>query len=352
MSLNGYDEIAARRAQRQQRRRQRQRRRRIALGVLFCILCAGAVGMALHTQHARGDRQPSPPPAPPETAPEETPAEREERPLPYTLSETEDACVLTDELQSEFAVFAAAESGAILAQKNSDVRLYPASMTKVLTLLVAAEHRDALPDTFTMTREIADYCFVNRCSVVGYVVGEEIPAIELFYGCILCSGADDSLALAQLTAGSQETFVAWMNEKAAELGVAATAHFTNCVGVFDENHYCTARDMAVIFKAALDNELCRTVLSTPVYFSAETAQHNPGQTLSNWFVRRMSIRKTGRATVLCGKTGYVAESGNCAVSYGEDAAGDGYLCVTGNAATQWQTIADHEWLYQQYGQGT
>ena len=65
----------------------------------------------------------------------------------------------------------------------------------------------------------------------------------------------------------------------------------------------------------------------------------------------MEIRDCGDAKVLCGKTGYVPESGNCAVSYGEDADGHGWLCVTGKAGTQWLTIADHALLYRTRGTG-
>ena len=348
MDRNEYDEIEQRREQRRRRRRQRQRRRRILIGALG-VVCAVALGLVLHGIAAHREPPPEPPP---ENEPVVVPEEPEEVDRPYALSETEKTVDLTDEVVSEFVVFADAESGNILAEKNSDTKMYPASMTKLLTLLVAAEQMTDLSGSFTMTREIADYCFINRCSVVGYVVGEEIPVIELFYGCILCSGADASLALAQLSAGSHEAFVEKMNEKAAELGIADTSHFTNCVGVYDPEHYSTARDMAAILKAALGNKLCRTVLTTPVYFSQETEQHSPGQTLSNWFLRRMSVRDTGETEVLCGKTGYVEESGNCAASYGEDAAGRGYLCVTGRGGTQWQVIADHEHLYRQYGQGT
>ena len=143
-----------------------------------------------------------------------------------------------------------------------------------------------------------------------------------------------------------------MNEKAAELGISDTAHFTNCVGIFDEEHYCTARDMAAILKAALANEHCRTVLSTPIYNSEPTVEHPEGQVLSNWFLRRIEIRDSGDVTVLCGKTGYVPESGNCAVSCGEDAAGHAYLCVTGKSSSQWQTIADHALLYRTAGTGS
>ena len=76
------------------------------------------------------------------------------------------------------------------------------------------------------------------------MVDETVPVRELFYGTILSSGADAALGLATYVAGSQEAFVALMNEKLEELGIADTAHFTNCVGLYDEAHKCTVSDMA------------------------------------------------------------------------------------------------------------
>ena len=97
------------------------------------------------------------------------------------------------------------------------------------------------------------------------MVDETVPVRELFYGTILSSGADAALGLATYVAGSQEAFVALMNEKLEELGIADTAHFTNCVGLYDEAHKCTVSDMAVILEAAMDNDLCREVLGARTY---------------------------------------------------------------------------------------
>ena len=199
-----------------------------------------------------------------------------------------------------------------------------------------------------MTREIADYCYTNECSVVGYEVGEEIPIIELFFGCILCSGADACLALAELASGSHDAFLDLMNIKIQELGLSETTHFTNCVGIYDEEHYCTVEDMALLMRAAIEDDFCKSVLSTAVYTSEATDEHPEGQVLSNWFLRRIEDQGTGDITVSCGKTGYVPESGNCAVSYGETSTGSGYICVTGNGSSSWQVIYDHAALYQNY----
>ena len=287
------------------------------------------------------------PPSPSAPTPEAAPVEEEQEETPF-LHETSQTVFLDDEFPSEYVFLIDAQTGEILAEKNSYVFMNPASMTKVLTLLVAAENIEDTTGTFTMTQEISEYCFVNECSVVGYIVGETVPVEELFYGCILSSGADASLALAELAAGSHEEFVKRMNEKLVELGLSDTAYFTNCVGLYDKLHGCTTADMALIMKAALENEKCKEVLCTKVYYSAATEEHPEGQVLSNWFVRSVEDKDNGEVKVLGGKRGYVPQSGNCAVSYGETENGKSYICVTGNAYSQKQAIYDHAALYKEY----
>ncbi len=262
---------------------------------------------------------------------------------------TEQTVQIGEEAGSEYGVFLDLKSGKIIADRSSGERMNPASMTKILTLLVAAEQISDRRGTFTMTEEIGDYCYTNDCSVVGYQLGEEIPIVELFYGCIQSSGADASLALAEIAAGSHEAFVAQMNAKIRALGRANTAHFTNCVGVYDDDHYCTAQDMAVFLKAALDNPFCRMVLSSRVYKSSPTDEHPQGMILSNWFIRRVEDRDAGDVTVLGGKKGYVAESRHCAASFGKNSAGDEFICVTGMGSNAEQMISDHAALYKKYG---
>ena len=222
-------------------------------------------------------------------------------------------------------------------------------MTKILTVLVAAEHidREALDDTFTMTLEITDYGYVHDCSSVGFLKDETVTVRDLFYGTILPSGADAAVGLATYVAGSQEAFVEMMNEKLKELGLSDTAHFTNCVGIYDEEHYCTLYDMAIIMEAAADNELCREVLSAHSYTTSATEQHPEGITISNWFLRRIEDKDAG-GEVLYAKTGYVVQSGNCAASYAEDASGNGYICVTAGANHVWKCIYDHVDIYKQF----
>ena len=204
-----------------------------------------------------------------------------------------------------------------------------------------------LDDTFTMTLEITDYAYVNDCSSVGFLDGEEVTVRDLFYGTALHSGGDAAVGLAVYVAGSQEAFVEMMNQKLEELGIAESTHFTNCVGIYDEAHYSTVYDMAVIMKAAVQNDLCREFLSLHTYTTKPTKQHPDGIEISNWFLRKIEDKDTG-GEVLCAKTGYVVQSKNCAVSYGTFAGGTPYICVTAASTSGWRCIYDHVEIYNRY----
>ncbi len=346
------EERARRRAQRTAARKKKQqaRRWRLLLQTAPFIILAILLAVFLLRNAHRPEEEPQPeaPAAVPAVMPEVLPVEPDE-PAVYTISATADTVQLDDTLPSAYAVVVDRASGNILAEKSSETVINPASMTKILTLLVAVENLKSLDDTVTITIDITDYCYVHDCSVVGYEVGETATVRELLYGTILSSGADAALGLATYVAGSQEAFVELMNEKLEKLGLSDTAHFTNCVGLYDPDHYCTVRDMAIILSAAMDNELCREVLSAHTYQTAPTEQHPEGQTLSNWFLRKIEDHDTEQAVRAVGaKTGFVLQSGSCAASWGEDSTGREFICVTGNAYSAWRAIYDHVELYKTY----
>ena len=249
-------------------------------------------------------------------------------------------------MESGYAILIDADTNIIIAKKNSYERIVPASMTKVLTLLVAAEsiEQEDLDDIFTMTQDISDYAYTNDCSSVGFLSGEEITVRDLIYGTVLASGGDAAVGLATYVAGSHEAFVAKMNQKLEQLGISDTAHFTNCVGIYDEELYCTVYDMAIIMKAAMQNELCREVLNARTYTTSLTTEHPEGILISNWFMRRIEDKDTG-GEVMGAKTGYVEQSGSCAVSYQKNANGTTYICVTADATSSWRCIYDHVEIY-------
>ncbi len=266
----------------------------------------------------------------------------------YDAQETDSTTYLgSDSVQSSYALLVDLDDNTIVSQKSAYDRINPASMTKILTVLVAAEHVTDLDDTYTITKEITDFSYSHDCSAVGFLDEETVTVRDLLYGTILPSGGDAAAGLACYVAGSMDSFVNMMNEKLAELGLSDTAHFTNCVGLYDENHYCSIYDMAMILKAAVENDLAREVLTAHTYTTSATEQHPEGITISNWFLRRIEDKDT-KGTVVCAKTGFVAQSGNCAASYEETDSGKHYICVTANAHSSWRCIYDHVAVYQEY----
>lgn len=265
----------------------------------------------------------------------------------YEVTGMEEAGPAPEEVMSSYAVLIDADNGTVVAAKDANIRIYPASMTKILTVLVAAEHVTDLDDLYMMDISITDYVYKHDCSAVGFSVGERVTVRDLMYGTILPSGADAALALAEYVAGSEELFVEMMNDKLEELGLSDTAHFTNCIGVYNDDHYCTLTDMAMIMKAATENDLARQIMNTRIYTTTSTEEHPEGIEISNWFIRRIEDKDV-HGKVMCAKTGFVNESGCCAASYQVSNEGKHYLCVTADAWSSWRCIYDHVAMYDAY----
>ena len=279
-------------------------------------------------------------------------AEEQARIAQYQPQETEatqEIPLSNENVNSTQAILVNADTGEIVARKDDQRVISPASMTKILTLLVACENltEEDLDDPFTISIEITDFVFKNQCSAVNFDKEETVTVRDLLYGTILPSGADAAMGLAEYVAGSQEAFVDMMNAKVEELGISSTAHFTNCIGLYDEENHCTVRDMAVILRAAVDNEMCREFLSAHTYTTTSTPQHPDGIEISNWFLRRIEDKDT-HGEVLYAKTGYVDQSGSCAASFQRSNNGTNYICVTVNAHSPWRCIYDHVEIYSSY----
>ena len=249
------------------------------------------------------------------------------------------------EVGSTYGVLIDMDTGTVVAGREADTVINPASMTKILTVLVAAEHVTNPDDLVVMSQETMDYIYKNDCSTAGFALGEAVPVRDLFYGTALPSGADAALSLAEYVAGSQEAFVALMNQKVQELGLAGTAHFSNCIGLYSEENHCTVKDMAMILKAAVENDFAREILSAHTWTTTATPEHPEGIILSNWFLRRIEDKEF-HGTVMSAKTGYVKQSGSCAASWEVSDSSKNYICVTGNAHSSWRCIYDHVAIYR------
>ncbi len=272
-----------------------------------------------------------------------------EKAFDYSATETAETKSLPKSVVSKQGILIDVDAGTILAGKDAFKRMIPASMTKIFTVLVAAENikPEQLDELVTINVDATDFSYSNDCSNTGYEVDEQVTVRDLFYGTILPSGADSAVSLATYVAGSQEAFVDMMNQELEKMGLSETTHFTNCVGIYNDNHYSTPYDMAMILKAAMDNDLCREVLGTRTYTTSKSKPHPDGITVSNWFLRRIEDKDT-HSEIIGAKTGFVNQSGNCAASMAQTPDGKEYICVTAGATSSWRCIYDHVDIYDAF----
>lgn len=273
--------------------------------------------------------------------------EQEEIKVNYFAEYNDSTAVISDEIVSQNIIVINCDTNTVVAARNATERCYPASTTKVMTILTAVDYITDYNKTFTFSYEITDPFYEEGATIAGFANEEAVNMTDLLYGAILPSGADATAGLAISIAGSEEEFAKLMNKKAKELGLKNT-NFTNASGLFDENHYTTPEDMAVIVREAMKNELCRKVLSTYQYTTAVTPQHPEGVPLTSTLFSYMYGTEPEGSDILGGKTGFVSESGYCIASFGKSDTGTEYVCVTLKGVSLWPTVFDQIKLYTQY----
>ena len=255
----------------------------------------------------------------------ETAADPEQTQTDSADAPAEDDSVPEDRLLSSRTSFSVAAKAALLIDLNTgravyeqdaDERVYPASLTKIMTCLIALENGN-LSDVITID-EAALAGLDQDSSVVGLQVGEQITLENLLYCMMVHSGNDAANTVAEYIAGSTADFVRMMNERAYALGCKDT-HFNNPHGLHDESHYTTARDLARITQAALKSENFRQIVDTAEYVIPESAT---GQEHKLKTTNLLIYESTGnslyypRATGV--KTGYTSAAGRCLVATAED----------------------------------
>lgn len=254
--------------------------------------------------------------------------------------------ITSEDIKAPHAILMDAETSQVLAGRDYDSRIYPASMTKVMTLIVAVDYMNSIPETYTFSVEDINPLIYADASRAGFEAEEEVPVTDLLYGLILPSGADAAVALANMIAGSENEFAALMNEKCREIGLMNT-HFANPTGLHDDAQYTTCTEMAMIMAYAMQNELCAKVLSTYQYTTTSTPQNPDGLLLTSTMFSRMYGNEVENVSILAGKTGYTIPAGNCMVSY---AVKDDhpYVCVTALSTNKWHCIFDAFKIYENY----
>lgn len=247
--------------------------------------------------------------------------------------------VTLDGLNSPHAILLRADSGEVLAEKDADSTIYPASMTKMMTALLAIEANPDLDTPVTLPEEIFPALQAQNASLAGFQAGETATVRDLLYGAMLPSGAECCEALAREVSGSEEAFAARMNQKAAELGMTGT-HFCNPTGLHDPEHVSTVRDMARLTEAALQNETFRKLFTTERYTVPATNCHPQGFTMHSTLLSQLDGTELHRGRILGGKTGYTGEAGLCLASLAE-VKGREYILVTAGAGGDHSTAPYH-----------
>lgn len=255
----------------------------------------------------------------------------------------------SEDYDAKSALLICCDSNEVVAYRNEKERIYPASLVKVMTLIVAAENAGDFSETVTVTDEMVYPLNELEASMAGFMPGETFALEDALYGMILESGADAALAVAVHTAGSEEKFVELMNRKTVELGLKDT-HFTNVVGLHHEENYSTAADMAVILEYALRNSRCRQFLERYEYTTAPNEQHPEGLKFTSTLFSRMYGDEMPGVKILGGKTGYTDEAGNCIETYAEINEKT-YILVICGGKTNWNNIYDTLSAYSVYCAG-
>ncbi len=215
---------------------------------------------------------------------------------------------------AEAAILVDMKSGKVLYNKNENDKMYPASITKIMTAILTLESGIDFGETVIATKEAIEP-ITNKHSHMGILVGEELTIENLIYGMMVYSANDAANVLAVRVGGSLEGFVNMMNAKALELG-AVNTHFANAHGFHDDNHYTTAYDISLIARYAMQNETFREIVKTDMYTMEATNKYDETRYLSstNHLISRRRQAGYYYNKAIGIKTGYTDESGYCLAS--------------------------------------
>lgn len=208
------------------------------------------------------------------------------------------------DIYSKSAILYNMDDDIILYEKNSEERTSIASLTKIMTCIVAIENIDNLDQKIILKSDVFTGLAEAGASVAGFRVGENVTFRDLLMGALLPSGADATRALALNISGSESEFVNLMNNKAIELGLKNT-HFENTTGLESSNHYSTVKDISIILKYALKNQTFKDMYTTREYTTTSNLTfYSTLKKISNNYSFDVS-------NILGSKTGYTDEAGLC-----------------------------------------
>lgn len=228
------------------------------------------------------------------------------------------------EINSNHAILYNMNEDMVLYEKDADTRTYIASLTKIMTTIVAIENIDDINEYVTIPYEGLEGLIEANASVAGFRLGQKVTYKDLLYGILLPSGADATKTVAYYIAGSEDNFVDLMNKKAEELGLTNT-HFANTSGLDTDNHYSTVREMSIVLKYALQNETFKEIYTTNKYTTSDNSL-----TFKSVYSNYLNRYDLENKYVYGSKTGYTTLAGYC-LSTIANYDGVEYMLITTNA---------------------
>lgn len=267
------------------------------------------------------------------------------------LEPNSDVSISPDKLHSPNAILIRLKDQTTLMQKNSEEKIYPASLTKMMTAIVAIEHLPNLKTEIKLTNSTFQGLYGADASMAGFQPGEQVMAIDLLYGVLLPSGAECCIGLANQIAGSEQSFVKMMNQKAAKLGMKNT-HFENVTGLQNENHYTTVKDLSILLGYALQNDTFREIFTSSRHSTQPTNKHPGGITFCSTMFEELNNQNVINGEILGGKTGYTDKAGLCLASLAKVGKQE-YIMISagakGNHHSQQYNITDALAVYNSIG---
>lgn len=357
-SYNASRSARARRNARARRRRKRMIRRMIVLLILLCVAAAGAIFVKFNFKE--------------EQLAAEYEASNYNKSIYRGALYSADLCVVTEDISGTptsestdapdsagdaqnvqnvqiegnhlldtntlkaFGLFSIDDKTAKLAY-NVHEKMYPASLTKIMTALVTLESKDVnLSDTVTVSANADSGTFAADEQVCGIKAGDKLTLEDLLYGLLLYSGNDNAVAIAEYVGGSSENFAEMMNKKAKEI-MATHTHFVNANGLHNDDHYTTAYDMYLIFNECIKNEKFVEIIEADSYKVNVSNEDGSERELawepSNFYaLGQAKLPKSGK--IIGGKTGTTLKAGNCLILLVESDSQKPYISIVMGAATK------------------
>ena len=254
---------------------------------------------------------------------------------------TDDALDLGKNLYSTNYIFLDADTGQVLSAKKQDEQISIASLTKMMTVLLAIENSSSLNQTVTITNEMIDGLYEEQASVAGYVNGDTATVLDLCYAAAIPSAADAANALAIQIGGSFENFYQMMNDKATQLGMDHTV-FKSAHGLDREGQYSTVEDVSKLLRYALQNPTFKEIFSTKEHTTQATTFYPFGIPLASTIWAYADTYGYNLANLSGGKTGYTLQAGRC-IAYWATVNDMNIIAVTAGASTnveQYSNLSD------------